>query len=51
MNLCIYKYKYKYIYIEEPFNSNIISMSEQSLFNACVFLVNKISNMNSFLSQ
>ena len=26
-------------------------MSEQSLFNACVFLVNKISSMNSFLSQ
>ena len=26
-------------------------MSEQSLFNACVFLVNKISSMNRFLSQ
>ena len=48
---CFNAYDYIYKYIEEPFNSDIISMSEQSLFNACVFLVNKISNMNSFLSQ
>ena len=48
---CFNAYDYIYKYIEEPFNSDIISMSEQSLFNACVFLVNKISNMNSFLAQ
>jgi intraflagellar transport protein 122 len=48
---CFNAYDYVYKYIEEPFNSDIISMSEQSLFNACVFLVNKISSMNSFLSQ
>ena len=48
---CFNAYDYIYKYIEEPFNSDIISMSEQSLFNACIFLVNKITSMNSFLSQ
>ena len=48
---CFNAYDYVYKFIEEPFNSDIISMSEHSLFNAAVFLVNKISNMNSFLSQ
>ena len=48
---CFNAYDYIYKYIEEPFHSDIISMSEQSLFNACIFLINKVTNMNSFLQQ
>ncbi len=40
-------YDYIYKYIEEPFSSDVISLSPDALFNACRFLVNKISNFKS----
>ena len=44
-------YDYIYKFIEEPFNNDVISTNEQSLFNASVFLVNKISSFKSYMSQ
>ena len=44
-------YDYIYEFIEEPFNNDVISTNEQSLFNASVFLVNKISSFKSYMSQ
>ena len=44
-------YDYIYKFIEEPFNTDIISINESDLFNACLFLVNKISNFKSFMPQ
>ena len=44
-------YDYIYKFIEEPFNTDIISINESDLFTACLFLVNKISNFKSFMPQ
>ena len=44
-------YDYIFKYIEEPFNVDLITFSDKELLNACLFLVNKISNFKSFLPQ
>ena len=44
-------YDYIYKFIEEPFSSDVISVSKTDLFNACLFLVNKITNFKSFMPQ
>lgn len=47
--LCAYDIVYKYI--EEPFDSDLITIDNTGLFNACRFLVNKLSNSKSNCKQ
>ena len=42
-------YDYIFKYIEEPFNIDLINFSDQEFLDACLFLVNKISNFKSII--
>ena len=44
-------YDYIYKFIEEPFNLDLINYEDKNLFNACLFLVNKISSFNSSMNE
>ena len=42
-----YSYDIIFKYIEEPFSKDLIHVGPHGLFNACKFIVNKLSNFNS----
>lgn len=42
-----YSYDIIFKYIEEPFSNDLINIGNYGLFNACKFIVNRLSNFNS----
>lgn len=42
-----YSYDIIFKYIEEPFSNDLIHVGNFGLFNACKFIVNRLSNFNS----
>lgn len=44
-------YDYVYKYVEEPFSSDLLSIDDNGLFNASIYLVNKITNYKAYNQQ